>query len=127
MARRPTERILSSASRSAATAGDTPSASAARKTRSATSKMPSACALARSNEKPWLSSPALLTRMLDAGMRTVLIDEADHSLNPEKEGVAELLGVLNSGYKRGGTRPVLVPTKDGWTTRGRVGNFRHGA
>ncbi len=61
-----------------------------------------------------LSSPALLTRMLDAGMRTVLIDEADRSLNPDKDGVAELLAVLNSGYKRGGTRPVLTPTKDGW-------------
>lgn len=61
-----------------------------------------------------LSSPALLTRMLDAGLRTVLIDEADRSLNPDKDGVAELLAVLNSGYKRGGTRPVLVPTKDGW-------------
>ncbi|MBA2768496.1 MAG: DUF3631 domain-containing protein, partial [Sporichthyaceae bacterium] len=62
-----------------------------------------------------LSSPALLTRMLDAGLRTVLIDEADRSLNPDREGVAELLAVLNSGYKRGGTRPVLVPTKDGWS------------
>ncbi len=61
-----------------------------------------------------LSSPALLTRMLDAGMRTVLIDEADRSLHPDKEGVGELLAVLNSGYKRGGTRPVLTPTKDGW-------------
>ncbi len=61
-----------------------------------------------------LSSPALLTRMLDACMRTILIDEADRSLNPEKEGVAELLAVLNSGYKRGGTRPVLLPTKEGW-------------
>jgi hypothetical protein len=61
-----------------------------------------------------LSSPALLTRMLDNGLRTVLIDEADRSLNPDKEGVAELLAVLNSGYKRGGTRPVLTPTKDGW-------------
>jgi len=61
-----------------------------------------------------LSSPALLTRMLDAGLRTVLIDEADRSLNPDKDGVAELLAVLNSGYKRGGTRPVLIPTKDGW-------------
>ncbi|PYF99253.1 Protein of unknown function [Georgenia satyanarayanai] len=61
-----------------------------------------------------LSSPALLTRMLDSGIRTVLIDEADRSLSPDKEGVAELLAVLNSGYKRGGTRPVLVPTKDGW-------------
>lgn len=61
-----------------------------------------------------LSSPALLTRMLDASMRTILIDEADRSLNPDKEGVAELLAVLNSGYKKGGTRPVLVPSKDGW-------------
>lgn len=60
-----------------------------------------------------LSSPALLTRMLDAGMRTVLIDEADRSLNPDKEGVGELLAVLNSGYKRGGTRPVLVSGKQG--------------
>lgn len=64
-----------------------------------------------------LSSPALLTRMLDAGLRTVLIDEVDRSLNPDKDGVAELLAVLNSGYKRGGTRPVLVPTKDGWAPR----------
>ncbi|MDQ3455542.1 MAG: DUF3631 domain-containing protein, partial [Actinomycetota bacterium] len=62
-----------------------------------------------------LSSPALLTRMLHAGMRTVLIDEADRCLHPDKEGVAELLAVLNSGYKRGATRPVLVPSKDGWT------------
>lgn len=61
-----------------------------------------------------LSSPALLARMLDDGVRTILIDEADRSLNPDREGVSELLAVLNSGYKRGGTRPVLVPTKDGW-------------
>ncbi len=60
-----------------------------------------------------LSSPALLTRMLSAGMRTVLIDEADRSLSPDKEGVGELLAVLNSGYKRGGTRPVLTPAKGG--------------
>lgn len=65
-----------------------------------------------------LSSPALLTRMLDAGMRTVLIDEADRSLNPKNDGVAELLAVLNSGYKRGGTRPVLVPNGDGgWVSK----------
>lgn len=64
-----------------------------------------------------LSSPALLTRMLDAGLRTVLIDEADRSLNPNKNGVADLLAVLNSGYKRGGTRPVLEPAREnGWKT-----------
>jgi hypothetical protein len=60
-----------------------------------------------------LSSPALITRMLDAGQRTILIDEADRSLDPNKEGVGELLAVLNSGYKRGATRPVLVPGKGG--------------
>lgn len=60
-----------------------------------------------------LSSPAMLTRMLDAGMRTVLIDEVDRSLDPKKEGVGDLIAVLNSGYRRGGTRPVLVPAKGG--------------
>ena len=60
-----------------------------------------------------LSSPALLTRMLAAGLRTLLIDEADRSLSPEKEGIGELLAVLNSGYKRGATRPVLVPAGGG--------------
>lgn len=65
-----------------------------------------------------LSSPALLTRMLDAEPRTVLIDEADRSLDPKKEGIAELIAVLNSGYKRGGTRPVLVPGKEGtWAVK----------
>jgi hypothetical protein len=64
-----------------------------------------------------LSSPALLARMLDDGIRTVLIDEADRSLDPKNEGVGELLAILNSGYKRGGTRPVLVPVKGGgWQT-----------
>jgi hypothetical protein len=64
-----------------------------------------------------LSSPALLTRMLDKATRTVLIDEADRSLSPDKPGVEELIAVINSGYKKGGTRPVLVPTKDGWDVK----------
>ena len=54
-----------------------------------------------------------MTQMLDAEQRTILIDEADRSLDPKKEGVGELLAVLNSGYKRGGTRPVLVQVKGG--------------
>ena len=61
-----------------------------------------------------LSSPAMLARLLDAGMRTILIDEADRSLSPDKKDIGDLIAVLNSGYKRGGTRPVLVPVKDGW-------------
>jgi hypothetical protein len=65
-----------------------------------------------------LASPALITRMLNVELRTILIDEADRSLNPDKEGIGELLAVLNSGYKRGATRPVLVPAKGGqWEVR----------
>lgn len=60
-----------------------------------------------------LSSPALLTRMLEQGPRTVLIDEVDRTLNPKREGVGELLAVINAGYKRGSTRPVLVPGDGG--------------
>ena len=52
VASRPTAWIRSSASRSAAIAGETPSASAASNTRSATSKMPLAFDCARANEKP---------------------------------------------------------------------------
>jgi len=60
-----------------------------------------------------ISSPALLTRMLAKGTRTILIDEVDRSLNPKKPGVEDLIAILNSGYKRGATRPVLVPGKGG--------------
>lgn len=60
-----------------------------------------------------ISSPALLVRLLAGGPRTILIDEADRSLDPERPGVGDLLAVLNSGYKRGATRPVLVPVKGG--------------
>ena len=57
----------------------------------------------------------MLTRLLAAGPRTLLIDEVDRNLNPDREGVADLLAVLNSGYKRGATRPVLVPAAgSGW-------------
>jgi Protein of unknown function (DUF3631) len=67
----------------------------------------------RSVQMATLSSPALLTRMLDKELRTILIDEADRSLDPDKDGIADLLAVINSGYKRGSTRPVLVPAKGG--------------
>lgn len=56
-----------------------------------------------------LSSSALLPRMLEYGLRTLLIDEVDRTLDPKKPETGDLLAILNSGYKRGGTRPVLVP------------------
>ena len=58
---RPTAWIRSSASRSAATAGETPSASAAAKTRSATSKIVVVFDWARANENPCRSSSTWMT------------------------------------------------------------------
>lgn len=70
-----------------------------------------------------LSSPALLARIIDQGVRTICIDECDRNLDPKREGVGELIAVLNSGYKRGATRPVLVPAKGGeWDVR-EMGTF----
>lgn len=65
-----------------------------------------------------LSSPALLPRLLEHGIRTLLLDEVDRSLRPGKPGVEDLIGILNSGYRRGATRPVLVPANGGtWQAR----------
>jgi hypothetical protein len=65
-----------------------------------------------------LSSPALLVRLLQNGVRTILIDEVDRSLHPNKPGVDDLIGILNSGYRRGATMPVLVLAKGGnWEVR----------
>ncbi len=60
-----------------------------------------------------LTSPALIPRMLEQGPHTILLDEVDRSLAPDRPGVGELLGILNSGYRVGATRPVLVPVKGG--------------
>jgi hypothetical protein len=63
-----------------------------------------------------LSSTAMLVRILEAGIATLIIDEVDRTLSPDKQGVGDLIAVLNSGYKRGATRPVLVQEKgNNWT------------
>lgn len=62
-----------------------------------------------------VSSSALIPRLIDAQPSTLLIDEAEKSLNPNKPGIEDILGIINSGYKRGGSRPTLVPDKEtGW-------------
>jgi hypothetical protein len=61
-------------------------------------------------------SPALLARCLENGPRTLLLDEVDRTLNPKDPGTAERLAILNTGYKRGGTRPALVAQGSGWVT-----------
>lgn len=54
-----------------------------------------------------ISSDALLARSLEHGPRTLLIDEADRTLSPKNPKRDDFLAVLNSGYKVGGSRPVL--------------------
>ncbi len=60
-----------------------------------------------------LSSTPLLVRILQKDIATLLIDEADRSLDADKTGVKDMMAVINSGYKMGATRPVLVPGKGG--------------
>lgn len=61
-----------------------------------------------------ISSSALLGRITANGIRTLLIDEADRALDPKKPGVGDLIALLNSGYKRGSTRPVNVQKNKDW-------------
>lgn len=62
------------------------------------------------------ATPALLARSVSAGTRSLLLVEVDNLLHARREGTPDLLAVLNSGYRRGDCRPVLVPIKDGWRT-----------
>lgn len=64
-----------------------------------------------------ISSAAMLARITANEVRTLLIDEADRALNPKRPGVDDLIAILNSGYKRGATRPVLVQSKNDWTVQ----------
>lgn len=67
-----------------------------------------------------VSSSALIPRLIAARSEptVLLIDEAEKALSPNRPGIDDVLGVLNSGYKVGGARPVLVPSKDdGWTAQ----------
>lgn len=62
-----------------------------------------------------VSSSALIPRLIAAQQTVLLIDEAEKALSPNRPGIEDVLGVLNSGYKVGGSRPVLVPSKEeGW-------------
>jgi Protein of unknown function (DUF3631)/Domain of unknown function (DUF3854) len=65
-----------------------------------------------------ISSEALLPRMLEQGLHTVLLDEVHRTLRSDKPGVQDLLAVMNSGYRLGATRPVLAPAAGGeWQVR----------
>lgn len=65
-----------------------------------------------------VSSSALIPRIIAARETVLLIDEAEKALSPNRPGIEDVLGVLNSGYKVGGARPVLVPSKEeGWVAQ----------
>ncbi|WP_423057354.1 DUF3631 domain-containing protein [Brevibacterium linens] len=65
-----------------------------------------------------VSSGALLPRLLNERPRTILIDEADRSLSPDNPNNRDIISTVNSGYRRGGTRPVLTPSSDGdWVAK----------
>jgi len=64
-----------------------------------------------------INSSAMLARITANEIRTLLIDEADRNLNPKKPGVEDLIAILNSGYKKGGTRPTLVQSKNDWVVQ----------
>jgi hypothetical protein len=61
-----------------------------------------------------VSSAALLTRTLATGIRTLLIDEVDKTLASGKEYISDVIAILNTGYKRGASRPVLVHMDGNW-------------
>jgi Protein of unknown function (DUF3631)/Bifunctional DNA primase/polymerase, N-terminal len=58
-------------------------------------------------------SPALIPRALERDIRTLLFDEVDRTLRPDAPGTPDALAIINSGYRFGATRPVLVPTRGG--------------
>lgn len=65
-----------------------------------------------------VSSSTTMVRLLHANPElpaTLIIDEADRNLKPDRPGVGDLLSVVNSGYKVGATRPVTMPDgQGGW-------------
>jgi hypothetical protein len=60
-----------------------------------------------------ISSTAILARIHQPQIRTLLIDEADRTLSPKNPLHTEVISILNQGYKRGGSRSVQVPVKGG--------------
>jgi hypothetical protein len=57
-------------------------------------------------------SPSTLTRLLLVETYTLLLDEADRTLDPKREGIGDLFAVLNTGYKAGAYRLVTESRKD---------------
>lgn len=59
------------------------------------------------------ATPTLIARVVANDRPTLLLDETDNLLDPKREGVGDLVSILNSGYRQGGVRPTLTPAKGG--------------
>ena len=61
------------------------------------------------------ATPALIARVVDSQLTTLLLDETDNLLNKGRDGVNDMYATLNSGYRKGGKRSILVSDgKQGW-------------
>jgi Protein of unknown function (DUF3631) len=68
--------------------------------------------------KPWFTgrtSTAALTRKIDRDAPTLLLDESDPAFKGDRDYAEALRGVLNTGFRRGGSTSLCVPEgKDGF-------------
>jgi hypothetical protein len=58
-------------------------------------------------------SQAVLGRITARGITTLLLDEADRTLDPTRPGVNDLIAVINGGYKKGASRRVSAKGQGG--------------
>lgn len=61
--------------------------------------------------KPWFTgrvTAAVLTRKVDSELPALLLDEADSAFRGEEPYAEALRGVLNSGYRRGGSSSLCI-------------------
>jgi len=64
-----------------------------------------------------MSSAALIPRMLGTQLRTILLDEIQRTLNEDTPDGKAVFAVVNSGYRVGAKRPVLVPQGRDWVAK----------
>jgi len=60
------------------------------------------------------TSSAVIPRLVDMRITTLLLDEVDRMLAPGKEGVTDLIQIINSGHRFGSSRTVLVAQGNDW-------------
>lgn len=69
---------------------------------------------AKSETLSAISSASLLANLADQGY-VLLVDEADRSLRKDNPLTADFIAVVNTGYKKGGSRTIQEPDKKhGW-------------